>query len=193
MSARSGGLESEVAASGSVRPVGIRTITAYDTPVTERSPLGMAVGCVVTAGVFGAVHVHQVCGELARFGRARGRMPFPFISVNVGAMTLAWIAGAIAWALVVAATATYVRDVLDGVREVGAGDITMFTTFAILLAPMVLVVAGTTRRIRTAQHLAGVEGPLASPARTTIAATAFPPLGNLLLQRELNRAWEAYR
>ena len=168
------------------------TILAHDVFVRPRSPFGAAVSSIFTVGITGAVNHHRVATELRRFGRVRGRMPFPFLVVEPGRSTLGWIAGVLAWALVVFSLAAYVIDFLDG-RTPRTGDITTLFSLALLLTPLLLVTTGTLRRIRTAQHLAGIDGPWPDPLRGALLAIAFPPLGTWYVQRQLNRVWAAYR
>lgn len=169
-----------------------RTIRAHDTDVRLRRPALAALACLLTLGVWGAVHHQRLTRELARFGRARGRMPFPFIRVSPGASTLAWIAGLLGWYGLVAAIVAYVAQLLDGYTP-STEDITAFASIGLLLAPLWLAMSHTMRRIRTAQHLAGVDGPHPSPLRGAILAAIFPPLGSWHAQRQANRAWAAYR
>jgi hypothetical protein len=169
------------------------TVLAHDVPVQTYSPLGAAIGSALTGGIYGAVHHHRTNEQLRLFGRARGRMPFAFVHVSPGPSTVVWIAGVVAWYVVVAVIVSYVSELLDGSREPGAGDITTFASLALLLAPLLLVTVATLRRVRRAQHLAGVDAPWPRPLRGALVAVAFPPLGTWLVQRELNRVWRAYR
>jgi hypothetical protein len=169
-----------------------RTILAHDTFVVERSPATAAVLCLLTGGITGAVHHFRITDELRRYGRARGRMPFAFVPVAPGASTLAWVVGLLAWYLVAFSVVAWVVGVIDGTTP-STGDVTTFTSLALLLAPLWLVAANSIRRIRTAQHLAGVEGPWPSPVRGALLAALFPPLGTWNAQRQLNRAWDSYQ
>lgn len=168
-----------------------RTTLAHDTFVRQRSPGWTALGCLLTGGVIGAVHQHRVSSELARFGRARGRMPFPFIRSNPGVATVWWLVGLLAWYLLIGAVVTYVLGLGDG-SDPSAADITTFASFVLLLAPLWLIATATIRHVRTAQHLAGVDGPWPSPVHGAMLVAAFPPLGTWYVQRQLNRVWQAY-
>jgi hypothetical protein len=167
------------------------TILAHDTFVQQRSPVVAAVGCLITGGILGAVHQHRTSSVLSRYGRARGRMPFPFIQMNPGVATTWWIVGLLAWYLLVAAVISYVVELGDGYSP-SAADVTTFAAFVLLLAPLWLIATTTIRHVRTAQHLAGVEGPWPSPFRGALVVAAFPPLGTWYVQRQLNRIWQAY-
>jgi hypothetical protein len=169
-----------------------RTILAHDTFVVARSPAAAAALCLLTGGITGAVHHFRITDELRRYGRARGRMPFPFVPVAPGASTLAWLVGLLAWYLIAFSIAGYVMGVVDGTTP-STGDVTTFTSLALLLAPLLLVAANSIHRIRTVQHLAGVERPFPSPIRGALLAAVFPPLGTWNTQRQLNRAWDTYR
>ncbi len=168
------------------------TILAHDVFVRERDPVGAALGTVLTLGLLGAITHNKVSNELRRYGRNRGRMPFPFLVVDAGRSTLGWVAGLLGWAIVVFACWDYASRLLDG-RSPQTGDITTSASLALLLAPLLLVTVGTVQRIRTAQHMAGIDGPFADPRHGALLAIAFPPLGTWYVQRELNRVWETYR
>lgn len=169
-----------------------RTVRAHDTSVVLRRPLLAALSCLLTGGLWGAVHHLRMSRELARFGRARGRMPFAFTTVNPGASTLAWLLGLAAWYGLAASIGLYARWLADG-GDARLEDITSFASVVLLLAPLWLVSTHTIRRIRTAQHLAGVEGGAPSPLRGAMLTALFPPLGTWHAQRQLNRAWRVYR
>jgi hypothetical protein len=168
-----------------------RTIRAYDTDVRMRRPIVAALLCLVTGGIWGAVHHFRLSSELQRYGRARGAMPFAFTPVAPGASTLAWVAGLAAWYGVVGATIAYLAWLGDGAQP-SAEDITTAVSLLLMLAPLWLVAIHTMRRIRTAQHLAGATGPYPSPLRSALLLAAFPPLGTWNAQRQLNRAWRVY-
>lgn len=169
-----------------------RTIRAYDVDVRMRRPALAAALCLLTGGIWGAIHHYRLSVELRRYGRARGAMPFAFTPVAPGASTVAWIAGLAAWYGVVAAASWYLARLWQGELEPGAEDITSFVSLALLLAPLWLVAIHTMRRIRTAQHLAGASGPFPSPVKSALLLAAFPPLGTWNAQRQLNRAWDVY-
>jgi hypothetical protein len=118
-------------------------------------------------------------------------MPFPFTPVAPGTSTLAWIAGLLAWWVVAAGTAVYVYELVDGAVP-ATEDITAFAASFLLLAPLWLVSTSTIRRIRTVQHLAGVDGPFPSAVIGALLSAALPPLGTWHAQRQLNRAWREY-
>lgn len=169
-----------------------RTIRAHDVDVTLRRPLLTGALCLLTGGFWGAIHHYRLSRDVARFGRARGTMPFAFTPVAAGASTVAWCAGLASWYLLVGAAGAYGLSLGEG-YEPGSEDVTGFVSLALLLAPLWLVTTHTIRRIRTVQHLAGVEGPYPSPTMSAIIAAAFPPLGSWHAQRQLNRAWHEYR
>lgn len=146
---------------------------------------------MLTAGLLGARAHHLASDELRRYGRARGRMPFPFLPVSPGGSTTAWVVGLLGWYLVVLSVVGYAVGLADG-YEPSAGDVTAVASLALLLAPMWLVTAHTLRRIRTAQHLAGIDGPFPSPTRGALLSALLPPLGTWIVQRQLNRVWAAY-
>lgn len=168
-----------------------RTVLAHDTFVTPRSPEWAAIGCLLTGGILGAVHQHRTSSTLGRFGRARGRMPFAFIPSNPGVATTWWLVGLLAWYLLIVAVIRYTVGLTNGL-DPSAADITTFAMFVLLLAPLWLIAASTIRHVRTAQHLAGVDGPWPSPTRGALIVAAFPPLGTWYVQRQLNRVWTAY-
>lgn len=168
-----------------------RTILAHDVFVRPRSPLRWAAASLLTGGLVGARAHHLASDELRRYGRPRGRMPFPFLTVSPGASTTAWLLGLLCWYIVALSVVGYAVGLADG-YEPSAGDVTAVASLVLLLAPMWLVTAHTLRRVRTAQHLAGVEGPWPNPTRGAILASLLPPLGTWIVQRQLNRVWRAY-
>lgn len=169
-----------------------RSVVAHDVPVRIRRPWLAAILCLLTLGIAGAFHHQRMTRDIARFGRARGAMPFPFVPVNPAASTLAWVAGLLAWYVVVASIVGYALAYADGL-EPTSDDVTGFTSLALLLAPLWLVANQTARRIRTVQHLAGAPGRRPSPVRAALLTSLFPPLGTWMTRRELNRAWQVYR
>ena len=169
-----------------------RTVRAHDVDVRLRQPAFHALMCLLTAGIWGAVHHFRMTRDVARFGRARGAMPFPFIPVAPGSSTLAWLAGLGSWYLLVASSTAYAFELWDG-ASVEPDDVTGFVSLALLLAPLWLVATHTIRRIRTVQHLAGVDAPYPSPVRGALLTALFPPLYTWHAQRQLNRAWRVYR
>ncbi|MCW2962449.1 MAG: hypothetical protein JWM25_1560 [Thermoleophilia bacterium] len=167
-------------------------LVAFDAAVRPRSPRLVGLACACTLGISGAVRIGRLNGELARFGAARGAMPFPFITVNPAISVLAWLAGGLGWILQVSNIAIYLEALTDGL-EPAAADITNFTASLLLLAPLWLTALHTARRIRTAQHLAGAPEQLGSPFRVALLTCLFPPAGLARLQGELNRAWDPWR
>lgn len=147
---------------------------------------------LATGGIWGAVHHFRLSRDVGRYGRARGAMPFPFTPVTPGASTLGWSAGLLSWYLLVFAAVTYARELAGG-AAFDSEDVTGFVSLALLLAPLWLVSTHTMRRIRTVQHLAGVDPPYPSPLRGALLTALFPPLGTWHAQHQLNRAWRVYR
>ncbi|MCW2923262.1 MAG: hypothetical protein JWM98_666 [Thermoleophilia bacterium] len=172
---------------------GKRTVLVHDTPVTVRRPWLAGTACLLTAGIAGAVHHHRMTRDLARFGRARGAMPFAFIPVTPGASTLAWVAGLLGWFGFVALVAAIAVQAARGAYDASSEDITTFASLLVLLAPAWIVAARTSRRITTARHLVGVPGSSPSPIVAAVIAALLPPLGSWHAQRQLNRAWEQWR
>jgi hypothetical protein len=168
-----------------------RTVLAHDTDVRLRRPVAWALLCLVTGGIGGAVHHLRVTREIQGFGRARGQMPFAFTPVAPGSSTVAWLAGLLSWYVVVGSVAVYVYDLTHGWGP-SPEDVTSLAAAALLLAPLWLVATHTIRRIRTVQHLAGVDGPFPSPMRGALLTAVLPPLGTWHVQRQLNRAWREY-
>jgi hypothetical protein len=169
-----------------------RSVLAHDVRVKLRRPTLAGILCLLTFGIWGAVHHFRLTREVARFGRARGAMPFPFTPVNPGTSTLAWVAGLCSWYLLVGAAIAYGFELADG-YEPTPDDVTLFASIVLLLAPLWLVASHTIERIRTVQHMAGVDGRHPSPGRGALLTSIFPPLGTWHAQRELNRAWQVYR
>lgn len=165
---------------------------AHDVEVRVRRPWLMGLLSLLTLGAWGAVHHFLLSRDIARFGRARGQMPFPFTPVAPGASTLAWVAGLLAWYGVVAALASWLFRLFDG-YDPATEDVTSFVSLGLLLAPLWLVALHTLRRIRTVQHLAGTAAPYPSPLRGAALYAMLPPLGSWHAQRQLNRAWRVYR
>lgn len=168
-----------------------RSVLAFDVRVQLRRPLLAATLCLLTLGVWGAVHHYQLSRDIARFGRARGAMPFAFTPVAPGASTLGWAAGLASWYLLVGAGTAYGFSLANG-YEPAPDDVTSFTSLVLLLAPLWLVARHRIERIRTVQHMAGVDGRHPSPGVGAILTSLFPPLGTWHAQRELNRAWRVY-
>lgn len=168
-----------------------RTILAHDVFVRTRGPVRWAIGTAVTGGLLGARAHHLASDELRRYGRARGRMPFPFLPVSPAASTAAWVVGLLGWYVVLASTLGYAVGLAEG-YEPTTGDVTVVASLGLLLTPMWLVTAHTLRRVRTAQHLAGVDGPWPNPTRGALLAALLPPLGTWIVQRQLNRVWAVY-
>lgn len=169
-----------------------RSVTAHDVRVTMRRPLLGALLCLLTLGIWGAVLHFRLSREVAEFGRARGAMPFAFTPVRPGTSTLGWIAGVLSWYLLAGVAIAYADSILDG-HDPAPDDVTLFASLVLLLAPLWLVARHTIARIRTVQHLAGVDGRFPSPGRGALLTSIFPPLGTWHAQRELNRAWRVYR
>jgi hypothetical protein len=165
----------------------------YDTQVVLRSPAWAAAWCLLTVGVSGAVRHGRINGELARFGRARGRMPFAFIASAPARAVLAWVVGIIAWLLVVAAAVTYAGSVVDGSHTLATDDLTSAAGLGLLLVPLWLTARHTAQRIATASHLVGVVPDPRFPLRAAIATVLFPPAGTWSLQRAINRTWATWR
>lgn len=170
-----------------------RALLADGVPVRLRRPCVVAALCTLTLGITGAVHHHRINVELGRFGRARGAMPFPFITVNAGAATLTWIGGLLLWLVVVASVATWGVALAMGDATLAADDVSSLAGLALLLAPLWLTGLHTMRRIRRAQFLVGVEQPTANPWRGAAFTALVPPLGSWNAQRELSRAWSVWR
>ncbi len=169
-----------------------RTVRAHDVDVRIRRPVLQGVLCLLTLGVWGAVHHYRLTRDVARFGRARGAMPFAFTPVAAGGSTLGWVLGLIAWYILVFAAIAYGVSLADG-YEPAPDDVTAFASLVLLMAPLWLVASHSIERIRTVQHMAGVDGSYPSPARGALLTSLFPPLGSWHAQRQLNRAWQEYR
>lgn len=165
----------------------------HDTDVVHRSPVAAALLCILTVGVLGAVRHGKVNGELRRLGRARGSMSFPFIRANPAVSVLAWILGLLLWGLVAYSLFTFVRELVVDRRDFEPGDITTVAGTLIFLAPLWLTSLHTGQRIRTAQHLVGIQPQPTMPLRIAASSVAFPPLGLWRQQREANRAWTTWR
>ena len=168
-----------------------RTVHAYDVDVPLRRPAVAGLLCLVTFGVWGAIHHFRLSADVQRFGRARGAMPFAFTPVVPGRTTLAWVTGLVSWYLLVFALIGYGVELAEG-YEPSPDDVTGFASLVLLLAPLWLVASHTIERIRTVQHMAGVDGRFPSPGRGALLASLFPPLGSWHAQRQLNRAWREY-
>lgn len=169
-----------------------RMVHAHDTTVTLRRPLLVGVACLLTLGIAGAVHHHRLSRDLARFGRARGAMPFPFIPVDPGTSTLAWSGGLLLWWGAVAGLVDFAIDMTTGYNDLGSEDVTLLASLLLLLAPAWIVAARTMMRIRTARHMTGSSGHMPSPTVAATLAALVPPIGSWQAQRELNRAWAEY-
>lgn len=165
----------------------------HDTQVVLRSPGWAAFWCLATVGITGAVRHGRINGELARFGRARGRMPFGFITSSPPRAVLAWVSGIVGWLVVIAASITYVMAVAGDRHDVAADDLTSAAGLALLLVPLWLTARHTAQRIATATHLVGLVPDPRLPMTAAVATVLFPPAGTWSLQRAINRAWKTWR
>lgn len=176
----------------SLAPIRRGEVLVHDATVRPRSPGWSALWCLVSFGIAGAVRHGRINAELARVGRARGTMPFPFVRVDPPTAVLAWLGGLLIWCFVAASVVQYVLELFDGYDPVAA-DITTFTGQALLLAPMWITQLHTGRRLRTVQHLVGVHPVTLQPWHLALAGVTVPPVATWLAQRAANRAWREWR
>lgn len=168
-------------------------VTVADTELRIVPPLRSALACLLTAGFSGSVTHHSVNAALADIGRVRGRMPFPFIASTPGVAALVWTIGAIGWLVVIAAIIGYSYLFSIDEAELTTDLVSGAAGAGMLLAPLWMTALHTGRRLRTAQHLVGVDRRWIEPMRAAIVAVVFPPAFTWMERRAANLAWSTWR
>lgn len=171
----------------------IKEFLVFDTTVHCRNPWVSALFSTLTVGISGAVAHSRVNRELAAIGRIRGAMPFPFIKCSPGSATAIWVIGLVCWFGAAFGVVGLIVEIHNHQWHMPSSDISLAASFSLLLIPLWMTQLHTARRIRTAQHLVGLDRKLTTPIHAAIVGVIFPPAFNFLSYKALNRAWSLWR
>ncbi|MBC7643487.1 MAG: hypothetical protein H7123_00050 [Thermoleophilia bacterium] len=164
------------------------TIDAAGAFVRQQSARRVLVLSILTFGLYGAFWHAWTNADLGRYGRARERMPFPYIEVSHAWSCVAYIFG---WVAALALWAQGLTYLVDG-RPEGLSDWMGIVSSAVLAAPLWGTARATMQRIKTARMLAGIAEPVTSAGLVGVLAVLMPPLYAWKAQRALTPAWARY-